>query len=68
MIETSLTTREVEVLRLASKGLTNTEIGEQLNIDTKTVAAHLLNINNKLHTQNRTEAVMSALRMGLITV
>jgi ATP/maltotriose-dependent transcriptional regulator MalT len=69
MEEVKLTTQEENILRLVAKGLTNTEIGHELNdIDSKTVASHLININNKLRTSNRTDAVITAIKLNLITL
>jgi two-component system NarL family response regulator len=61
-----LTEREVEILRLASKGLSNPEIGRVLNRTEGTVKAHLRNIHEKLGVQDRTEAVTVALTRGII--
>jgi len=61
-----LTDREVEVLRLVVKGLSNREIAGGLTISENTVKFHLKNILAKLHARNRTEAVAYALRTGLV--
>jgi DNA-binding NarL/FixJ family response regulator len=53
-----LSAREVEILDLVAKGLTNKEIGPALNISYDTVRAHLRRIYEKLHVRCRTEAVM----------
>jgi DNA-binding NarL/FixJ family response regulator len=53
-----LSAREVEILNLVAKGLTNKEIGPALNISYDTVRAHLRRIYEKLHVRCRTEAVM----------
>ncbi len=53
-----LSPREVEILNLVAKGLTNKEIGPALNISYDTVRAHLRRIYEKLHVRCRTEAVM----------
>ncbi len=52
-----LSNREKEVLQLLSKGYLYKEIGERLNISTGTVRQHIHKIYEKLHVQNRTEAV-----------
>ena len=62
-----LTEREMDILRLVGKGLTNKEIGRQLYISDRTVQAHLSNIFSKLNVSSRTEAVMHAVRKGWIT-
>ncbi len=62
-----LTEREIEVLTLTGKGLTNKVIAVQLGISDRTVQNHLANIFSKLQAENRTEAVMRAVSLGLIT-
>lgn len=57
-----LTERELQVLRLAAKGLGNKQIGEALAISDRTVQGHLANIYSKLHVSTRTEAVLHAVR------
>lgn len=52
-----LTTRESEVLKLLSNGMTNKEIGESLFVSQNTVKTHLSNIYTKLDVQRRTQAV-----------
>jgi NarL family two-component system response regulator LiaR len=59
-----LSEREMEVLRLASKGLSNKDIARELVVSARTVQAHLGNIFNKLGVGSRTEAVLQALRKG----
>ena len=63
-----LTEREVEVLRLLAKGLTNQEIAANLVIGEGTVRTHVSNILGKLHLANRTQAALYALREGLATL
>jgi DNA-binding NarL/FixJ family response regulator len=58
-IET-LSNRENEILQLLSKGLLYKEIADQLSISTSTVRQHIHNIYEKLHVQNRTEAINKA--------
>ena len=53
----NITEREKEILTLLSKGLLYKEIGEQLHITTGTVKQHIHKIYEKLHVQNRTEAI-----------
>ena len=62
-----LTERELEVLFLASKGETNAVIGAHLGISGRTVQGHLARIFKKLNVNTRTEAVMQAVALGLIT-
>ena len=63
-----LTQREIQVLQLAADGLSNKEIGERLVISEKTVKNHTSNIFSKLQVNDRTQAVLYALRKGLITM
>jgi len=63
-----LTEREVEVLRLAAKGLTNREIAGELSISARTVQVHLSNTFSKMGVGSRTEAVLHALRKGWLTL
>ncbi len=64
---TKLTKRELQVLRLISKGKTNKEIAKELFISDNTVKNHLSNIFKKLHTSDRTKAAIVALKKGLIS-
>ena len=59
-----LSDREIEILRLAAKGLSNKQIASQLCLSARTVQAHLGNIFNKLGVGSRTEAVLHAVRRG----
>lgn len=63
----SLTSREMDVLRLAAQGYTNKAIAAQLSISDRTVQGHLANIFSKLHVATRTEAVMRAVSLGWIS-
>ena len=60
-----LTAREVQVLRLVAKGLTNNEIAEELGLSEKTIAHHLTHIFNKTSSENRASAAAFAIRHGL---
>lgn len=62
----ALTVREIEVLREASRGRTNEEIGRILGIAGQTVKGHLRNIFPKLQAANRAEAVARAHELGLL--
>lgn len=62
-----LTDRELDVLRLAAKGFTNKAIGVQLTISDRTVQGHLAHIFAKLQANSRTEAVMRAVSLGMIS-
>jgi DNA-binding NarL/FixJ family response regulator len=59
-----LSRRQIEVLRLAGCGLTAREIAAELRIATTTVERHLADINVKLGTRKRQDAVELAVRMG----
>jgi NarL family two-component system response regulator LiaR len=60
-----LTARELEVLRLVARGLSNGEIAKQLVLSAATISYHVSNILGKLHLDNRTQAALYALREGL---
>jgi PAS domain S-box-containing protein len=62
-----LTARELQVLALATQGLSTREVAEQLIICESTVKTHFANIYQKLHVPDRTAAVAHAIRMGLIS-
>ncbi|MBI5493182.1 MAG: response regulator transcription factor [Deltaproteobacteria bacterium] len=64
----ALSEREVTVLRLLSDGKTNKEIANELSLSDKTVKNHLHNIFQKLNATDRTQAVVLAIRKGLIDV
>ncbi len=59
-----LSERELDVLKLAGRGLTNKAIGVALDISDRTVQAHLARIYDKLQVASRTEAVMRAVALG----
>ena len=63
-----LTEREVEVLKLVTKGLSNKDIADGLSLSIRTVQGHLANIFNKLRVSSRTEAVVHALKEGWVTL
>lgn len=66
--EEPLSEREVDVLKLVARGLTNQEIAETLIIGERTVGNHISSILSKLHLANRTQAALYALREGLATL
>jgi NarL family two-component system response regulator LiaR len=61
-----LTQRERELLTLMTRGLNNQEIAAELAIAVPTVKFHVTNILSKLHADNRTEAVLTALKHRLV--
>jgi two-component system, NarL family, response regulator len=63
-----LSKRERDVLQLLPKGMSNQEIGAALQIAEGTVKSHINNILSKLNVADRTQAVIVALRRGLITI
>ena len=62
----SLSPRELEVLRLVSRGRSNPEIARELFIGEATVKTHLLHVFEKLEVSDRTRAVTLALELGLL--
>jgi len=64
----TLSQREMEVLHLATQGLSNQDIADKLSLSLRTVQAHLGHIFNKLGVSSRTEAVVRALKEGWITL
>lgn len=63
-----LTEREMDVLKLVTKGLSNKDIADKLCLSVRTVQGHLANIFNKLRVSSRTEAVVHALKEGWVTL
>lgn len=63
-----LSEREMEVLKLAARGITNLEIANELVLSVRTVEGHLSNIFGKMQVGSRTEAVIQALRWGWLTL
>jgi len=63
-----ITTREQEILGLAARGLSNRDIARRLNLSEYTVKSYLVELFSKLNVSSRTEAVITALRAGLLTL
>lgn len=63
-----LTDREVEVLKLIARGMSNQEIADTLVVSTATVYTHVSRILDKLHLASRTQAALYALREGLASL
>jgi DNA-binding NarL/FixJ family response regulator len=64
----SLTSRELEVLRMVAKGMGNKEIAAALNIAEVTVKLHVSHVLEKLNVKDRTEAATAALKRGILTL
>lgn len=62
-----LTARELEVLTLVRKGLSNKQIGEQLFLAESTIKFHITSLLAKLLAGNRTEAINNAIQRGILT-
>jgi len=63
-----LTAREVEVLRHLAHGRANKEIAESLGVGEETVKTHVANVLSKLQVENRAQAIVQSLRLGLVTL
>jgi DNA-binding NarL/FixJ family response regulator len=61
-----LSSREVEVLSLIAKGLSNKEIAGRLNLVEGTVKVHVTNILSKLRVSDRTQAILAGVKQGII--
>jgi DNA-binding NarL/FixJ family response regulator len=66
--EEELSEREIEVLKLAAGGMSNQDIADKLFLSRRTVQSHLSNIFRKMDVGSRTEAILQALRTGLVTL
>jgi DNA-binding NarL/FixJ family response regulator len=64
----SLSSREQEILQLAGRGLSNKDIAQQLNLSATTVKSYFVDIFDKLKVGSRTEAVITALRIGCLSL
>lgn len=63
-----LTEREIEVLKLATKGLSNEDIAKGLGLSIRTVQSHFTRIAKKLHVRSRTEIVLRGLKEGWLNL
>ncbi len=65
LILESLTPRELEILKLIVQGLTNKEAAGHLNISINTVKAHINSVYRKLNVNNRTQAILRSIHLGI---
>lgn len=65
-VESPLTKRELEILQHVADGYSTTEIARELFISAKTVKNHLASIYAKLDSRDRTQAVLSGMRLGIV--
>jgi len=63
-----LTKREIAILKMAAKGMGNSDIADELHLSARTIESHLATIFNKLGVGSRTEAVIKALKFGWFTL
>jgi len=63
-----LSTRELEIIKLAARGMSNKNIATDLGLTVRTVKGHLANIFSKLNVGSRTEAVIVGLRVGFLSI
>ena len=63
-----LSDRELDIIKLAAKGLTNKDIADKLHLSYRTVEGHMRDVFNKLGVGSRTEAVLFGLRKGWFTL
>lgn len=65
-ISSQLSARELEVLGLIGKGMSNKEIGSELHVAEATVKVHVTNILSKLGVADRTQAILAGIKRGII--
>ena len=65
---TQLSDREIAIIKLAAKGMTNKDIAENLHLSYRTVEGHMRDAFDKLGVNSRTEAVLQGLKMGWFTL
>jgi len=63
-----LTKREIAILKMAAKGMSNSDIADELLLSARTIESHLATIFNKLGVGSRTEAVIKAMKYGWFTL
>lgn len=67
-VKAQLSPREIEILRLAARGMSNRDIAAKLELSMRTVKAHLSNIFNKMRCSCRTEAIVKGFREGYVSL
>ena len=68
LADEGLSDREIEVLVKVARGSANKEIARHLSVSVSTVNAHMKNILQKLHANDRTQAVTIAIKRGIIQI
>lgn len=63
-----LSPREIEILKLAARGMSNRDIASKLELSMRTVKAHLSNIFNKMRCSSRTEAIVKGFKEGYVNL
>lgn len=63
-----LSEREMEILKLAARGMSNKDIADELFLSVRTVKAHLSNVFDKIDVASRTEAIVKGVREGWLTL
>lgn len=63
-----LTEREITILKMAARGMSNSDIAQELHLSVRTIESHLGSIFNKLGVGSRTEAVIQAMKKGWFTL
>jgi DNA-binding NarL/FixJ family response regulator len=63
-----LTHRELEVLKLAARGMSNCDIADELGVGLRTVKGHFESIFDKMGVRSRTEGVLEALKRGWVSL
>lgn len=68
LYSTELTERDVQILQLVVRGLTDAQIADQLGLANRTVSSYLTQLYKKIHVSSRTAAAMYAIRQGFIKI
>lgn len=66
--EIEISDREMEILRLAARGMSNQDIADSMFLSRRTVQTHLANIFRKMDVGSRTEAVLQAVKLGMLHI